>query len=116
MGVSAERIYELPAVGRVMAYWAVVYKMVEGSAKDNFSGQFASTKYESFCSSPDDEIDDIYKLAGLSPGEPPAGAVHDPKSPYQAGSHRWRELKDALMGAGLELPRAQDGTLTHQDV
>lgn len=111
MGVCAERIYDLPAVGRIMAYWAVVYEVVEHSAEQSFSGQFASKKYENFCSSPGDEIAETYKLAGLSAQETAAGDVHDPKPPYQAGSHHWVELKDALVDAGLNLPRDEDGTL-----
>lgn len=114
MGVNADRIYELPAVGRVMAYWAVIYDLVERSAEQNFTGQFASKKYEDFCLSPDDGVSDIYRLAGLSAPKPPAGVVHDPKPPYQPGSQHWVELRNALVEAGLRLPRDQ-GTQREQD-
>lgn len=101
-GIDAEAIYQLPAVGRLMAYWAVAYERVERVGRKAFAANFVSTEYERFCASPLATVTSIYDQTPLSPPEGSTVDVRSPSGPFQPTNRRWGELRKALEKAGIE--------------
>jgi len=96
IGLDPERIYELPAVAKLLAYWRVCYERVERDGARYYGDRFVSLNADEFCRNPRAILASVYQKMGLAMPELDLSRVHPPHPPYQAHSAHWRRFAELL--------------------
>jgi hypothetical protein len=100
IGLDPQQVYELPAVGKLLAYWRVCYERVETDGPRHYGDHFVSQNADDFCGSPHKVVERVYAKLGVDPPELDLSRIHPPNPPYQADSANWRRYAELL-----ELPQ-----------
>jgi hypothetical protein len=95
-GLDPERVYALPAVGRLLAYWRVNYERAERDGKKFFGDRFLSQNFDEFTKDPAAAIRRIYEAMGIEMPQLDFGRIRPAKAPYEAGSPKWSEYAKLL--------------------
>jgi hypothetical protein len=96
IGLDPQQVYELPAVGKLLAYWRVCFERVERDGARYYGGQFDSLNADQFCRDPQTTLASVYEKMGLAMPELDLSRIHAPNRPYQAESPRWRHYAELL--------------------
>jgi len=95
-GYDPEEIYQLPAIGKLMAFWMVNYLTVEKEGRKYFGNKFISINFNDFCRQPDEILSSIYNTAGLEKPNFDVSRIHKPNIPYKQDSREWRDYISKL--------------------
>ncbi len=104
-GLDAEKVYPLPAVGKLLAFWRIHYERAERDGRAHFGERFVSQSFEAFCADPAGAVRHIYAKMGLSDPGPDFSRVHAPNRPYDEASPNWERYLGEVgltIGAGGE--------------
>ncbi len=92
-GFDAAAIYELPAVGRLMALWELHRHIVERDGHASFGDSFATVSFEEFASSPEATTVEACRRLGVAPPETAAPpSVRPATPPYKPEHSAWAEI------------------------
>jgi hypothetical protein len=96
IGLDADRVYALPAVGRLLAYWRVCYERVEREGARLFGERFVSQNFDAFCEDPREALERAYAVLGMSMPQLDLSRVHPARGPHQAASPEWDRYRELL--------------------
>jgi len=96
IGLDPEQVYALPAVGRLMAYWRLVYERAERDGRRYFGERFISQRFDSLCGDPSAAAERIYRAMGLPLPDFDFSNIHPPHGPYQPDSPEWARYRELL--------------------
>ena len=95
-GLDPEKIYRLPAVARLLAYWRVNYEQAERAGREHFGERFVSQRFDDFCRDPRGQVSSIYRTMGWSMPDLQFGSVRPPNGPFEPESRRWCEFGESV--------------------
>jgi hypothetical protein len=96
IGLDPERVYALPAVGRLLTYWRLAFERVEQDGRRYFGDRFLSQSFDSFCGDPSGAVERVYRAMGLPHPKLDFSGVHPPHGPYQPDSPEWVRYRGLL--------------------
>lgn len=95
-GMDPQAIYEMPDVGRLLAFWKLHHDRVEREGRRLFGDRFLSVNFNDFCRSPDEVLDAVYDRAGLDRPALDTSGIRQPAPPYAVDDSRWAEYAERL--------------------
>lgn len=91
-GMEPSRIYEMPAPGRLLAYWWLHFREIEEQGARIFGDRFLSVRFDDFCRDPASVVSSIYRTAGVPEPKLEFDAIHPPNRGYRPQDRRWSIL------------------------
>ena len=83
-------VYEMPAIGRMLAYWKVLYDRIERDGPRVFGRRFCSVAFSDFCVDPIGTVRRIYDFIGVKAPALELKGVHGPRPAYREKDLRWK--------------------------
>jgi hypothetical protein len=108
-GMDPEKVYSLPAAGRLLALWKVFCDEVDRAGVEHFGGNFVSLPFERFVEQPDAVLDLIYDLGGALRPAVDLNHLETGRRGYAPDDPRWRSLASVVGIAELEPSRIRIG-------
>jgi len=96
IGLDAQDVYRMPAVGRLLAYWRLCHDVVERDGRRWFGDDFVSQPFEEFCRSPQRSLAHIYERLELEAPAIDSSRIRAPRGPFQPSSPRWAKYRARL--------------------
>ena len=91
-GMESDRIYSLPAAGRLLALWKVCYDEAERVGLAEFGERFVSLPFETFADRPEAVLDLIYGLLQTSRPGLDVSHVRPANQGFAPEDSRWQRL------------------------
>jgi len=102
VGLDPERVYAMPAVARLLAFWRVHYEWLEAAGRRHFGDRFLSVGFDTFCREPVGEIGRVYAALSAPAPELDLSRIRAPGAPFQPEHPDWRRHAEAV-GLSAEL-------------
>jgi hypothetical protein len=96
IGLDAQRVYSLPAVGKLLAFWRVHYERAERDGKRLFGERFISQNFDEFTRDPAASMQRIYDAMELKMPPLDFSRIRPAKAPFDADSPKWSEYAKLL--------------------
>lgn len=91
-GLDPQRVYALPAVARLLAWWKINSDRADEDGPRHFGEDFVRIRFEDFCADPVEALRPVYARLERPLPEGEAPRVHAPNPAHRAGDPRWAEL------------------------
>jgi hypothetical protein len=91
VGLDPEKVYSMPAVGKLLAYWGVHFDRVEADGREYFGDRFLSVPFERFCLRSREVLEKVYAAGGLAMPELDFTGIHPPNRGYRPDDPRWND-------------------------
>jgi hypothetical protein len=101
VGLDPEKVYSMPAVGKLLAYWRVHYDTIERRGRALFGERFLSVPFERFCRRPAEVIEKVYAAGDLAMPDLDFTRIHPPNPGYLPDDPRWNDYCDELGLTGI---------------
>ncbi len=95
-GMNPKEVYELSAVGKLMAYWKANYCKIEKDGKEFFGDKYLSVSFEKFCRDPISTFRKLYRVLNSTMPKFDFSAIHEPNPPFQQFNPRWMKIARIL--------------------
>ena len=105
-GYDAARLYALPAVARLLAYWCLSYEVAERTGRSQFGDRFVSVRFEDFCRDPRPVVNRIYETADLETPDLTLDHLRPASGPFRPEDERWNRWLKVLGMDHVALERA----------
>jgi hypothetical protein len=100
-GLDPEEVYRMPAVGRLLAYWVLHYRLLEEQGPRYFGDRFVRVSFDDFCRNPRETVAQVYRALGATPPELDFSGIHPPRGRFQPDHPDWERYARQLGLTGL---------------
>ena len=86
----------LPAYGKLMAYWCVVFREVQRTGARLFGSNFKSLPFGDFCDQPRKTINDLRTQLGMPCHDFDVKLIRKESQPFRPNSAKWSQMRELL--------------------
>ncbi|RME61154.1 hypothetical protein D6779_00595 [Candidatus Parcubacteria bacterium] len=95
-GMDPDIVGEMPAVGKLLAYWKVNYEHVRAMGSKIFGDRFLSVNLDEYLVNPAPTLESIYRCLGIPFKPLDTGLLKKAKPAFDLGNPKWEELLRTL--------------------